>query len=59
MTETAADARGFVYEPIRGPKRRVEYEPRSDGTYQRVESVWTGGTWQPVGREVVKSMRRI
>ena len=59
MSETVADARGFVYEPIRGPKRRVEYEPRSDGTYERVESIWTGCTWRPVGREIVKSMRRI
>ncbi|MFC6975661.1 hypothetical protein ACFQL1_14960 [Halomicroarcula sp. GCM10025709] len=57
--ETVADARGFVYEPARGPKRRVLYEPRSDGRFERIESVWTGCTWRPTGREIVENVYRI
>jgi hypothetical protein len=56
---TVADARGFIYEPVRGPKRKVEFEPRSDGTFERIEAVWNGCRWRVTGREVVKSMRRI
>lgn len=59
MSGTVADADGFVYEPVRGPNRRVEYEARSDGGFDRVESVWTGCRWRPVGREPLKSLRRI
>jgi hypothetical protein len=60
MTElTVADARGFVYEPLRGPKRKIEFEPRSDGTFMRVEAVWNGCGWRVTGREVVKSIRRL
>ncbi|WP_276250569.1 hypothetical protein [Haloarcula rara] len=56
---SVADARGFVYEPVRGPKRKVEFEPRSDGGFERVEAVWTGCTWRVTGREVITSMGRI
>jgi len=28
MSEVAvADAKGFVYEPVRGPKRKIEFNP--------------------------------
>lgn len=33
------DANGFVYEPLRGPKRKVEFEPRSDGGFEQGEPV--------------------
>jgi hypothetical protein len=59
MSETVADARGFVYEPIRGPKRRVEFETQPDGSYLRIESEWTGCAWREIGREPCLSMRRI
>jgi len=58
-SETVADARGFVYQPVRGPKRRVEFEPRSDGGFERIESVWTGCKWRPTGREIVQNVYRI
>ena len=56
---TVADAHGFVYEPLRGPKRCVEFEPRLDGGFERVESVWTGCGWRETGREVVETVRRV
>jgi hypothetical protein len=34
MTNQAVvEPNGFVYEPVRGPKRKVEFEPRSDGGF--------------------------
>ena len=56
---TPTDAKGFVYEPLRGPKRKIEFEPRSDGRFERVEAVWTGCIWRVTGREIVTAMRRI
>ncbi|WP_324666068.1 hypothetical protein [Haloarcula sediminis] len=56
---SVADAKGFVYEPVRGPKRKIEFEPRSDGGFVRVEAVWNGCQWRVTGREVVTTMRRI
>ena len=35
-----ADVKRFVYEPA--PERKIEFEPRSDGGFERVEAVWTG-----------------
>ncbi|EMA13400.1 hypothetical protein [Haloarcula amylolytica] len=60
MSEVSvADANGFVYEPVRGPKRKIEFEPRSDGGFERIEAVWNGCQWRVTGREVVTTMRRI
>lgn len=59
MSGIAAEADGFVYEPVRGPKRRIEYEPRSDGGFDRVESVWTGCRWRETARERLTTLRRI
>lgn len=56
---TVTDARGFVYEPVRGPKRKVEFEPRSEGCFERIEAVWNDCRWRVTGREIVKSMWRI
>jgi hypothetical protein len=33
---SVADTNGFVYEPVRGPKRKVKFEPRSDGRFERI-----------------------
>ncbi|WP_367175811.1 hypothetical protein [Haloarcula rubripromontorii] len=57
--QSVADANGFVYEPVRGPKRKIEFEPRSDGGFERIEAVWNECQWQVTGREVVTTMRRI
>jgi len=54
-----ADANGFVYEPVRGPKRKIEFEPRSDSGFESVEDVWDGCQWLVTGWEVVTTMRRI
>jgi len=56
---STADASGFVYEPERGPKRRVVFEPRSDGDYLRKTAVWNGCQWRETGREVVTDLRRV
>lgn len=54
-----ADRHGFVYEPERGPPRRVLFEPRSDGAWMRREATWNGCRWVPNGSEVVDSLRRV
>ncbi|NLV08218.1 hypothetical protein GOC83_19030 [Haloarcula rubripromontorii] len=54
MSEVSvADANGFVYESVRGPKRKIEFEPRSDGGFERIEVVWNGCRWRVTGREIV------
>jgi hypothetical protein len=58
-TVTLTDAKGFVYEPVRGPKRKIQFNPRSDGRFERVEAVWNGCRWRVTGREIVTTMRRI
>jgi hypothetical protein len=58
--QSVADAKGFIYEPVRGPKRKIEFERQSDGSgFERIEAVWTGCQWRVTGREVVTTMRRI
>lgn len=56
---TVTEATGFVYKPVRGPKRKIEFEPRSDGDFDRTEAVWNGCRWRVTGREVVTTIRRI
>jgi len=58
-TQPVAEARGFVYEPVRAPRRKIEFEPQSDGSFVRIESEWTGCTWRETGREACATMRRI
>ncbi|MDS0278458.1 hypothetical protein NDI85_11680 [Halomicroarcula sp. S1AR25-4] len=50
MTDAVAEPNGFVYEPVRGPKRKVESEPRSDGSFERVEAIRTGCQWRVTER---------
>jgi len=50
---TQTDSKGFVYEPIRGPRRKVIFRPKPDDRFERIESVWTGCRWRVTGREVV------
>lgn len=59
MTLDVSDAHGFVYRPTRGPKRRVVFEPRSEGGWLRVEAEWNGCQWRETGREVVETVRRV
>jgi len=37
--QSVADANGLMYEPVRGPNRKIEFEPRSDGGFKRIEAV--------------------
>lgn len=37
-----ADTKEFVYEPMRGPMRKVEFKPQSDGGFVRAEAIWNG-----------------
>lgn len=53
MATDRCDAVVVRYRPVRGPPRRVVFEPLSDGRIERTEAEWTGCTWRPVGREVV------
>jgi hypothetical protein len=60
MSEVSvAHANGFVYEPVRGPKQKIKFEPRSDGSFEHIETVWNGCQWRVTGRESVTTMRRI
>jgi hypothetical protein len=58
VTLDVTDAHGFVYKPVRGPKRRVRFEPRSDGRWERLSEEWTGCRWRTTGREIVETVRR-
>jgi len=58
VTLDVTDAHGFVYEPVRGPKRRVRFQPRDDGRFCREEAVWTGCGWRMTGSEIVETVRR-
>lgn len=41
------------YTPLRGPRRRVRFAPRSDGGYWRITEEHTGCRWRVTGREPV------
>ena len=58
-TVTLIDAKGFIYEPVHGPKRKIEFQPRSDDRFERVEAVWTGCRWRVTGREILQTRRPI
>jgi len=51
-----ADRFEFVYEPARGPARRVRFEPRSDGGWLREVDIWNGCNWRPTGSEPVDAL---
>jgi len=36
--------------------RRLRFEPRSVGGYDRIEERWTGTEWDPVGEEIVSDV---
>jgi len=55
---SVADGEAFVYEPVRGPRRKIEFEPQSDGGFVRIESVWNGCQWRETGREACTTVRR-
>lgn len=38
------------YRSARGPPRRVRFQARADGRYQRVRELWNGCRWVPTGR---------
>lgn len=44
---------GFTVEwtPSVGSRRRLRFEPRSDGTWWRISDHWTGCSWYEEGRE--------
>ena len=48
---------GFSYDPLRGPTGKIEFTPRADGRFNRVEAVWTGCTWRETGLEIVRTIR--
>ena len=54
-----ADTNGFIYQRAHCPKWKIEFKPRSDVGFERIEAVWNGCQWHVTGREVVRTMRRI
>ena len=56
MTPEPREGATAEYTPAAGPRRRVRFEPRSDGTHWRIEDVWTGCTWRETGREPVTDL---
>ena len=42
---SVADARGFVNGPVDSLKQKIEFKPRSDGGFDRIEAVWNGCQW--------------
>ncbi|WP_169331085.1 hypothetical protein [Haloarcula vallismortis] len=40
------------------PKRNTEFEPRSDGGFERIEAIWNGCQWRVTG-EVVMVVGRV
>jgi len=59
MSETDTETFGHVYEPMRGTRRKVEFVPRDDGRFDRIEMVWTGCAWRVTGQERVSLIRRL
>jgi hypothetical protein len=59
MSIELSGANGFIYEPVRGSQRKIHFEERGDGGFDRVESVWTGCEWRETDRERCTTMRRV
>lgn len=56
MTD-ATDAFMITLSPSAAPRRRLRFEPRSDGEgWWYIEDEWSGCGWRPVGREAVKDV---
>jgi hypothetical protein len=52
-----SDAITLQYQPAGRAARRLTFEPRSDGGYERIEEVWSGcGYWRQVGSERVDTV---
>lgn len=53
MTDRS-DGFAVVYDDADGrPPRRLRFEPRDDGRWDRIEEIWSGCSyWRPVGRAV-------
>jgi len=54
MTDDRTDAATVTWTTARGTKRRIVFEPQSDGTYIRHTEYYEDGAWQPSGGEMVK-----
>lgn len=44
------------FDPVGGPRERLRFEPRPDGSWERIDEVWTGCSWRPRGRDTVESI---
>jgi hypothetical protein len=51
--DSRADAVEYRYDPLRGPRQRVVFEPRSDDRWTRIHYRWGGCQWQFVGSQIV------
>lgn len=42
--------------PLKGPPRKMVFEPRSIGGWERSEKTWTGELWRHAGSEIVANL---
>ena len=52
MTDRS-DAIVISLSPTHEPDRKIVFEPRSDGSYERVEKLWRDGRWHTTGSELI------
>ena len=53
MTTDRSDAIVISLSPPHEPDRKIVFEPRSDGSYERVEKLWRDGRWHTAGSELI------
>ena len=56
MTRDRTDAIEVTYRQLRSSPRRIRFEPRSDGRWERSTAVWTGCVWRATGSELVQDV---
>ena len=55
MTDRS-DAATLRFDPAGRAPRRLRFEPRADGDWERREEVWNGCRWRGVGSERVDDL---
>lgn len=46
----------LTYEVPAGPRKRITFHPRSDGTWRRTTAKHTGCAWRETGSEIVTDL---
>ena len=53
MTDRS-DAIVLSLTPTHDADRKIVFEPRSDGRFERVEKIWRGDRWHTTGTELIE-----